>query len=141
MNIIITMAGKSQRFINAGYELPKFLLSLGKKNIIKKVVECFSEEDYFHLIVSRSQTKKFKNLNEILSNVAKNVEIHVIDDHDFGPAYSVLSVLDKISNDPFIINYCDFIVQWNYSKFKRMTLNFDLVIPTFTGFHPANFVF
>ena len=65
--------------------------------------------------------------------------VHVIDDHDLGPVYSVLSILDKIKNEPFIINYCDFLVQWDYQKFKRIVSSFDLVIPTFTGFHPANF--
>ena len=139
MNIIITMAGKSQRFRDAGYELPKYLLSLGKKNVIQKVIECFAEEDVFHLVVSKSQTKKIKNLNTILLQLSKCVEVHVIDDHNYGPVYSVLSVLDKIPNEPFIINYCDFLVQWNYSKLKRLIADFDLVIPTFTGFHPANF--
>ncbi len=139
MNILIPMAGKSKRFRDAGYELPKFLLNIGEKIIIEKVVECFSEEDVFHFIISQSQNKKYTNLNEILNNISKNVELHIIDDHELGPVYSILSILDKISNEPFIVNYCDFLVQWDYSKFKRMVSNFDLVIPTFTGFHPPNF--
>ena len=72
MNIIITMAGKSQRFRDAGYELPKYLLNLGQKNVIQKVIECFSEDDVFHLVVSKSQTKKIKNLNTILLQLSKN---------------------------------------------------------------------
>ena len=133
------MAGRSQRFRDAGYDLPKFLLNLGQKTIIEKVVECFSEEDIFHFIISKSQKKRFKNLNATLKKASKNAMVHVIDDHDLGPVYSVLSILDKIKNEPFIINYCDFLVQWDYQKFKRIVSSFDLVIPTFTGFHPANF--
>ena len=63
MNVLITMAGKSQRFRDAGYDLPKFLLNLGHKTVIEKVVECFSEDDTFHFIISRSQKKRFRNLN------------------------------------------------------------------------------
>ena len=132
MNIIITMAGKSQRFKDNGYKLPKFLLSLGPKIIIKSVIECFSEEDFFHLIITKSQNEKFKTLYETLLKLTKNVVIHIIEDHGQGPVYSALLIMDKIPNQPFIINYCDFLVQWDYSKFKRMVSNFDLVIPTFT---------
>ena len=55
MNIFITMAGKSERFKEKGYSLPKFLLDVGGKTVISRLIECFSEDDTFHFIISKSQ--------------------------------------------------------------------------------------
>jgi 2-C-methyl-D-erythritol 4-phosphate cytidylyltransferase len=43
--IVIPMAGKSRRFLDAGYNLPKYKLKLGSKTIFEWVVLSF--ENYF----------------------------------------------------------------------------------------------
>jgi len=133
------MAGKSKRFNNKGYLLPKFLLNLGSKTVIQRIVECYSEQDTFHFIISTSQEKQINNIHERLLLTSKKITIHVINDHDYGPAYSVLSIINKIPDEPFIINYCDFLINWDYAKLKTISQNYDSIIPTFTGFHPASF--
>lgn len=139
MNIFITMAGKSKRFKEKGYNLPKFLLDVGGKSVISRVIDCFSENDTFHFIISKSQNKNFKNIYKTLTELCKNFKIHIIDDHDAGPVHSVMSIINEVPEEPFIITYCDFLIQWNYSSFKRLLSDCDAVVPTFTGFHPASF--
>lgn len=139
MNIIITMAGKSQRFKDCGYKIPKYMLSLGKKTIIENLVNCFSAEDTYHFIISKSQLDEVDNLRNSLKVLVKNSFVHVIDDHNFGPAYSVQKIKSQISSGPILITYCDFLVQWDYKSFVSFAKYWDAVIPTFIGFHPATY--
>ena len=90
------MAGKSKRFKKNGYSLPKFLLDVGGKTVISRIIDCFSENDFFHFIISKSQNKNSKNINKILTKVCKYFKIHIIDDHDAGPVYSVMSIINEV---------------------------------------------
>ena len=39
MDVLITLAGQSKRFYNAGYKKPKFLLPIGNSTIISEVIK------------------------------------------------------------------------------------------------------
>ena len=91
MDVIITLAGKSLRFKNHGYKLPKFLLPIGKSTVIEQVLNLFDDQDNFHLIVSNKQLKQNKNLKSYLKNLKKKISIYEIDEHDNGPVYSILN--------------------------------------------------
>ena len=41
MQIIIPMAGKGQRFIDAGYSIPKPLISINGKPMVENVIKNF----------------------------------------------------------------------------------------------------
>jgi NDP-sugar pyrophosphorylase family protein len=59
--IIIPMAGKSSRFYNAGYTLPKFMLQLGKKTVFEEAVISFKryfETDFFLFITRTNDGSK-----------------------------------------------------------------------------------
>ena len=47
MNIIIPMSGLGTRFMEAGYEKPKFLIEIEEKPIIQHVVDRFDKDDNF----------------------------------------------------------------------------------------------
>ena len=38
-----------------------------------------------------------------------------------------------------IVTYCDFLVNWDYTKFKRICKGYDSSIITFKNFHPSSF--
>ena len=38
MDVLITLAGQSKRFYDAGYKKPKFLLPIGNSTIISEVI-------------------------------------------------------------------------------------------------------
>jgi len=59
MNIIIPLAGKSQRFKKSGFKKDKFLLKIGEQSIIEKVISMFdANKDNFFFIISNKQNKK-----------------------------------------------------------------------------------
>ena len=139
MNILITLAGKSLRFISEGYKKDKFLLEVGNNKIIlDKVVEMFNSDDTFHFIISKKQSK-IAGLKKRISKVSKKHTIHVVDNHDKGPVYSVLNLKNINEKEPIIICYCDFFVNWDYKRFLRNLYNLDGSIPVFKGFHPSSF--
>ena len=139
MNIIIPLAGKSQRFKKSGFKKDKFLLKIGEQSIIEKVISMFdANKDNFFFIISNKQNKK--EIENHLNNLVKKKSIIVINENSLGPVKSILLASKKIpNNQEVIISYCDFYVDWDYEFFKRNLHNVEANFPAFKGFHPASF--
>ena len=111
MNILITLAGKSLRFISEGYRKDKFLLEIdNNKIVLDEVVEMFNSDDTFHFIISKKQSKII-DLKKRISQISKKNIVHIVEDHDKGPVYSALNLKNVNENEPIIISYCDFFVK------------------------------
>jgi choline kinase len=134
------MAGHSRRFGEAGYVGPKALLSVGNKKMIKHVVDMFdSTLCKYYIIINKKQHQNNINLINELEDMALNVEVVVIDSHEFGPVYSILQVKNINKREEIIVSYCDFFVEWDYYSFLRAAQGNDGCIVSFRGFHPASF--
>ena len=139
MNIIFTLAGKSKRFKSEGYNKPKFLLNIGTKTVLESIIEMFSEEDFFYFVFNKKQTLDYPEIFDLIKSQIKNFEIISIEPHEKGPAYSALQVKNINYFEPVIISYCDFLVEWDYDSFLSNVGEYDMVIPSFVGFHPSSF--
>jgi NDP-sugar pyrophosphorylase family protein len=139
LDVIITLAGKSKRFLHENYNKIKYLLPIGRSTVIQQVLNLFSDSDYFHLIISKKQLQDNPYLKKYLKELKKNIFLYVINDHDNGPVFSVLEA--KITNikNNFIICYNDLLVDWDYKKFKRLCFSYDGGIVSFSGFQPSLF--
>lgn len=51
MNLILTLAGKYQRFIDEGYKIPKYLLPWGDRTIIYEIIKELNKDKCFDNIV------------------------------------------------------------------------------------------
>ena len=70
----------------------KFLLKIDEnKTILNKVVEMFNFNDNFHFIISKKQSN-IPKLKNIYQDLTKKNFIHIIDDHNKGPVYSVYKI-------------------------------------------------
>ncbi len=139
MNIVITLAGQSRRFKNAGFLKPKFLLKVDGKPIMLHVTDMFSRNDNFYFIFNKNQIKENKEILDIIKSNFINYKIIEIEPHEKGPVFSAMQIKDISKDEPLIISYCDFFVEWNYNEFINSVLDYDMVIPSFKGFHPASF--
>ena len=134
------MAGKSSRFIKSGIKIPKFLLPLNQKStLIAEILNNYDDKDNFHLVISDKQAKKYKDLKNYLRGLKKNVFINIIPENNIGPSYSAIQAKSCEGKKNIIVSYCDFLMQWDYKKFKREIINYDFGIVTFKGFHPSSF--
>ena len=139
MNVLITLAGQSKRFYNAGYKKPKFLLPIGNSTVISEVVKKFDDNDTFHFVLTEEQIAENHNLKDYIKNLRKNIHLNIIKSHNLGPVYSALQVKSIKDDSSIIISYCDFLIDWDYKKFKREIYGYDGAIVSFKGFHPSSF--
>ena len=139
MNVLITLAGQSKRFYNAGYKKPKFLLPIGSSTVISEVVKKFDDNDTFHFVLTEKQITENHNLKDYIKNLRKNIHLNIIKSHNLGPVYSALQAKSIRDDSSIIISYCDFLIDWDYKKFKREIYGYDGAIVSFKGFHPSSF--
>jgi NDP-sugar pyrophosphorylase family protein len=139
MNIIITCAGKSKRFKNEGIHKPKFILPIGNTTVISKILDTYDDNDNFHLVITDKQILKNPNLELYLKRLKKNIYLNIIKEHNKGPCYSALQAKSCYFKKNIIVSYCDFLIDWNYKKFKREIYEYDYGITSFKGFHPSSF--
>ena len=128
-----------QRFKDAGYSIPKFLIGQ-RKEIINHVVNMFEEVENIIFICNENNLKdKNLNLKSVLQNLHPKTKIIPIQNHKKGPIHAVLESEKFIDlSMPTGVNYCDFNSLFNFSKFRRIIEKKDLdgCVFTYTGFHP-----
>jgi NDP-sugar pyrophosphorylase family protein len=132
------MSGIGNRFIKAGYKVPKPLIEIGGKTIIEHVCNLFPGEEKFTFICNAQHLAE-TNMREILKRIKPHAEIVEIPNHKLGPVYAVSQVFSTIQDaEEVIVNYCDFGTFWDYQDFLKHTRlrNADGAIPSYKGFHP-----
>lgn len=138
MRILILMAGKGQRFIDAGYKIPKPFIRVAGRLIIEHIVKNFSNDDFFVFGCNEEQLSKF-NAFEILNSIVPQHSIVSMPYKKEGPIYGLKMMNEYIpDNEPVIVNYCDFSWGWDYDDFKKIVKesNCDGAVVCYRGFHP-----
>lgn len=138
MQIIIPMAGAGRRFQEAGYRLPKYLIEVDGKRIIKHVIDLFPGEKNFLFIVDRGQLQKHR-LRSLLLRFKPEAAVVAIDPPATGVVPTVLLANRLINNrQPVIVCYCDFNLHWDYHHFKKTVTQTRIAgsIVCYRGFHP-----
>lgn len=140
MNIIIPASGAGQRFVNAGYKDLKPLIQVtDSKKIIDYVIDSFDRyNDKFFFITSESGYQNFENY---ISQLNINYEHVITDGPKSGPVGAIMDVFSEFnidSDEPVIVSYCDYGMEWNYENFLEYvsTSGVDGSIPCYTGYHP-----
>jgi NDP-sugar pyrophosphorylase family protein len=138
MQIIVPMSGTGSRFRSAGYRDLKPLIEVDGKTMIEHVIGMFPGEKDFLFICTKDALDKTP-LRSVLQKSVPSGRIVEIDAHKLGPVHAVLQASEYVRHDePVVVNYCDFSVEWDYQDFKRkmQTLACDGCIPAYKGFHP-----
>ena len=107
------MAGKSQRFFDAGYSKPKYLTDLFGLPMIGHILNKFQNFSDVLLIVNEEDNVKYE-LDTVINGLHKTAKIVKIKQHSFGPSYSILKSSEFINiSKKIIVHYCDFSGIWN----------------------------
>lgn len=104
LNIIVPMAGRGSRFLNAGYEIPKPLINIGGEPMIKLVVDNLrpKREHRFIFIVQKQHIEQY-GLKLKLQSYARNVEIVAIDGITEGQICTVLCAEQFFDNEEAVM--------------------------------------
>ena len=139
MILLLTMAGKYERFRNFSYEIPKYLLPLSNRNILYYVLESFNIPENFDtvLLVVNKRDIRFKSqINSILREFdCDNKDLIFIEDT---PGQSVTAIkgfehlMDNGIEDFITINniYTIFLNR-NFTQVKNKLKECDCVVDTF----------
>lgn len=139
MKVIIPMAGHSRRFKEMGYDVPKPFIAIDDKTMIERVCQMFAPTDEFVFICNKEHLVVEEH-RKILEQAVRKCHIVEIEPHEYGPVHSVLQARERITNEnePIIITYCDFTMQWNYRQFLLKASLYEGAVVVFRGFHPAS---
>ena len=138
MQIIVPMSGKGARFAAAGYRDLKPLIRVEGKPIVEHVVNMFPGEQDF-LFICATDALAETPLRQELERICPTATIVSVAPHKLGPVHAVLQAAPHIRRDqPVVVNYCDFSVDWDYFDFRRRMseLNCAGCITAYRGFHP-----
>lgn len=138
LNIVIPMAGAGSRFSKVGYQLPKPLILVKGKPMIKVVVDNLALNAHYIFIVQRSHYEKY-NLECVLNLVAPGCDIVKVDGLTEGAVCTVLSARNLINSSiPLLLANSDQFVEWSSLRFmyQSMSSNLDGSLLTFQANDP-----
>lgn len=142
MLIFIPMAGFGDRYRRAGYTEPKPLIPVDGETMISRVLSSFTSErssdDRVLFCVNRLHAETTPLL-EVLGKLSPTATTRVIETHKDGPIATLLACEPHIADDePVLVNYCDFGVDWSFDHFRSWVESneWDGAMTAYRGFHP-----
>lgn len=142
LNILIPMAGEGSRFKVNGYELPKPLIDVNGKMMIKRAIETLNIDGNYIFVVRRYEDENNNlNLRKALKSIKPNCTIIEIDRLTNGSAETCLMAESLINNDEgLVITNCDQLMEWDSSLFIEYINNNDVdgAVVTYTSKDPKN---
>lgn len=136
MQIIITMAGKGQRFSEAGFIAPKPIVEVGGKPAIEYLINSFDLSWKFIFCVG----EHFKNteIEKTILKIKPNSQIIYTKYSERGPIDTVLAAIPYLNfEEPVLVSYCDMALVWSCNDFKNKVKNYDMAVINYQGFHPT----
>lgn len=142
MQIVIPMSGMGRRFKEEGYTDPKPLIMAGDKHLIGHVLDMFRNESDI-LCICHTDHLQHTDMENIIHQYAPNAKVIGINKTTWdGPVPDILAMQEHIKdNDPALVSYCDFTVEWDWEDFKKTVVEkgYDGAIISYKGFHPHHF--
>ena len=127
---LITLAGRGDRFLKGGYEVPKPLIKVNSDYMICEAVKCLPSCDNYVFVCLRKHVEKY-NIDDILYNRYPNSKIVFIDEVTEGQACTaeigiVSAEIDL--DEPLLISSCDYGLEWDKDKYN--SLDSDIIVWT-----------
>lgn len=141
INIIIPMAGLGQRFINAGFDIPKPLIQAGKRTLIGHAISSFDIQNAnWYFIIRQYDYSEWNTLveNEI-KTLIPSATVCWLNKPTEGTACTVLTVKNLIDLTlPTITADCDRLDFWSTNDWIQYASdnNLDACPVTFTAHGP-----
>ena len=132
LNIVVPMAGRGQRFVDAGYSLPKPLIPVHGMPMIELVIANLRPDSAhrFHFLIQREHDTTY-GLAAKLQAWAPGCTITYVDGITEGAACTVLLARDLIDNDdPLMIANCDQYIDADINAYLQAMGDADGLIMT-----------
>lgn len=130
---LIPMAGVGLRFVEAGYTLPKPLISVSGKPMILNVIRDLPAADKWIFVVRKEHVERFE-IDRLLKDAVSGA-IVIVDEQPIGQATTCLLARDHVAgDDQLLIAGCDNGYLFNKAKYEALCADpsVDAVVWTFT---------
>ena len=138
LNIVVPMAGRGSRFVQAGYVMPKPLIDIYGHPMIEYVVKNIrpAREHRFVFICQQEHLEKY-DLANTLERIAPGCSVVTVDHITEGAACTVLLAEKYIDNDdPMMIANSDQYVDTDINEYLAAMGDNDGLIMTMPANHP-----
>ena len=135
MNIVIPMAGRGSRFIEAAYSFPKPLIDVAGRPMIQVVTDSLNIRGRYIFLVLREHLEQYA-IPDLLGRILPLDPVIVVpvDRVTEGAACTALLAREYIDDDqPLVIANSDQYIEWDP---RRLTSRGDGAIATFHATHP-----
>ncbi len=137
-NLLLPIAGNGQRFIDAGYKLPKPLIEINGKTILDRSLESVNIDDCNLIFIIREDHVKEHNLNLVLRSKYKDCKIVIIPGLTEGALCTCLLAEELIDNDnPLMIFTPDCYFEPQIDP-KKIDSFYDGLVCVFKSSSPAH---
>ncbi len=119
LNIVIPMAGRGSRFVNAGYNIPKPMIQVHGKPMIQVVVENLTPKcSHRFIFICQNEHIEQYNLIPFLKLLGEDIEVIGIDGVTEGMVCTVLKAKHFIDNDsPLMTANSDQFIDFDINKY------------------------
>jgi bifunctional N-acetylglucosamine-1-phosphate-uridyltransferase/glucosamine-1-phosphate-acetyltransferase GlmU-like protein len=129
-NVIIPMAGLGKRFKKENFSTIKPLIVIDKKSIFEESIKDLPESKNTIAIINKKIFEKYSILKKILKiNNIKNLQLKKNTLGQSDTCYKAKMLIKP--NEDLFVHSCDYIMKYSYKKFKRVSLNCDVIIFTY----------
>jgi dTDP-glucose pyrophosphorylase len=121
MKIVVPMAGKGSRFVQAGYALPKPLIDVGGKPMISRVIENLPFDAEFIFLARKEHLESYTLEAVLKESTNGRCQIVSVDQYTEGAACTVLLAEEFInSGESVMISNCDELMGYEVDNFLTM---------------------
>ena len=115
---LIPMAGAGQRFINAGYQVPKPLIDVGGRPMIVRAAQSLPEPDLW-IFVCRAEHVATVGIDRQLEEHFRPAVVITVDHLTEGQACTCLLAREALRDDDVLtIGACDSAMTWNREQYQ-----------------------
>jgi len=133
---LIPMAGAGQRFVDAGYSIPKPLIKVDDLPMVVKAANCLPAADCW-IFICREEHIREHGIDDELRKYFPKSEIISVDHLTEGQASTCLLAKDLLrEDDQLTIGACDNGMVYNLKAYEKLLIRSDALIWTFRN-HPS----
>jgi len=127
---LITLAGRGDRFVKEGYDIPKPLVKVNDNYMVYEAVNCLPIADKYIFVCLRDHVRKHQ-IDDILLSKYPNSQIVLIDEVTEGQACTAeigINIGNVNLEEPLLISSCDYGLKWDRNKYN--SLDADVIVWT-----------
>lgn len=136
MQVVITLAGRGQRFSDQGFYEPKPIIPVAGRPAIYYLIDSLAPDWALSFVLAEHD--RDSQLEKIIKQKVPQAKVIYTPFSERGPIDTVLAALPLLnSQEPVLVSYCDLALVWDSFDFVKKAAGFEMASVNYQGFHPT----